>query len=1146
VGEALLDANVYFRPGDSFVEDQGAAFRAAVAKGLDGVKKRLDEEYIRTLVYPTDSESLITVSANAILAARDPWGEPYRGRFSIDHDSAVLELMSAGPDKKFDTDDDILAMTVKREWFLPFNAAIRDALAKLKDYPATTEEFFALLDRSGIRFYGLRDPWGNPLHAYVSNNRDRRTIDILCERPNPDPEQVERFRVALYSGTYFRAVQEKIETALKAAREFPADEAQLRALLSAAGLDFGALRDPWGHPYSVAVYSDAQFADRVRLYMYQDYQGAPAQRKEVIPTKFTYRVIEIGSRGADSKYGTHDNFAVARFHRLIQEDVAPTVPGSPVPKPASIPEGWGSITGVVTDLSDAAVPDAKVTLSGGFATRTGQDGRYYFRNLPAARYEMRFSQTGFQDWVVADVPVHPGQVTGVDAKLQLGTVQETVTVSASAPVVETSSGMAASIRSAAVTGPNFTPHVRDYFPETLLWNPELVTDASGKASLDFKLADNITTWHVAVIGSTLDGRIAEGSAEIRAFQPFFADLDPPQVLTVSDEISLPVPIRNYTAKEQTVAVEVAAPAELALLPAPRPPLRIAASGSANAVIGLRAAAAAEAAKLRVTARGSGAADAIEKSVAIHPFGEPVSHSVNDIVSGGRTLRLDVPAGVIPGSLRAEVKLYPNLMASVLESIEALLRKPTGCAEQTISSSYLNLMALRALDDAGIPDDRLEARARRNLLSGYQRLLGFRTSDGGFSYWSNRNPDLAITAYAIEFLEDAQEMVDIDDDVVDRARTWLNRQEPKSASERGLALRAMASGGKQFENAVADRLGALARTAEEMDDPYAIATFALAAMDAQKPELAAGAIGRLRKLAHDQQGMVWWRLLSNTPFYGWGRAGQIETTALAVTALARWRKHAGADAQLEGLIDRGALFLLRNKDDSGTWFSTQATIRVFTALFDALPAPEAAAGEPVEVLVNGVSAARLDLPGGRSVQGPVTLDVAQFLKPGVANEVTVRSPASRLGVQARFTAWWYEPWKGPQLSDQLALQVRYSATETAPNQPVRCDVTVSRPSFRGYGMVIAEVGLPPGAEVDRGTLDEAAVDSYEVAPDHVTFYVWPQANDTKFAFTFRPRYAIRAVSAPSVLYDYYNPDARVVLPPVPLAVGARTLKPVHSR
>jgi hypothetical protein len=116
-----------------------------------------------------------------------------------------------------------------------------------------------------------------------------------------------------------------------------------------------------------------------------------------------------------------------------------------------------------------------------------------------------------------------------------------------------------------------------------------------------------------------------------------------------------------------------------------------------------------------------------------------------------------------------------------------------------------------------------------------------------------------------------------------------------------------------------------------------------------------------------------------------------------------------------------------------------------------------------------------------------------------------------------------------------LQVHYSTAETSPNQPVRCDVTVSRPTFRGYGMMIAEVGLPPGAEVDRGTLDDAKVDSYEMAPDHVTFYVWPNANDTKFSFTFRPRYAIHAVSAPSVLYDYYNPDARTVLPPLALVV-----------
>ena len=86
------------------------------------------------------------------------------------------------------------------------------------------------------------------------------------------------------------------------------------------------------------------------------------------------------------------------------------------------------------------------------------------------------------------------------------------------------------------------------------------------------------------------------------------------------------------------------------------------------------------------------------------------------------------------------------------------------------------------------------------------------------------------------------------------------------------------------------------------------------------------------------------------------------------------------------------------------------------------------------------------------------------------------------------------------------------------------------------MVIAEVGLPPGAEVDRGTLanivddSNSRVDSFEVAPDHVTFYVWPRAADSRFHFVFRPRFAMTARSAPSTLYDYYNPDEHVVLAP----------------
>ena len=74
-----------------------------------------------------------------------------------------------------------------------------------------------------------------------------------------------------------------------------------------------------------------------------------------------------------------------------------------------------------------------------------------------------------------------------------------------------------------------TPRIRGFFPETLLWQPELTTDKQGRAQLDFKLADNITTRKMAVIGSTEDGEIGTAATEIRDFQPFFAELDPPRV-----------------------------------------------------------------------------------------------------------------------------------------------------------------------------------------------------------------------------------------------------------------------------------------------------------------------------------------------------------------------------------------------------------------------------------------------------------------------------------------------------------------------------------------------------------------------------------------------------------------------------------------
>ena len=56
--------------------------------------------------------------------------------------------------------------------------------------------------------------------------------------------------------------------------------------------------------------------------------------------------------------------------------------------------------------------------------------------------------------------------------------------------------------------------VRDWFPETLLWRPELITDDQGRATLDLDLADSITTWRLSASAVTADGQL--GAARRRS------------------------------------------------------------------------------------------------------------------------------------------------------------------------------------------------------------------------------------------------------------------------------------------------------------------------------------------------------------------------------------------------------------------------------------------------------------------------------------------------------------------------------------------------------------------------------------------------------------------------------------------------------
>ena len=352
------------------------------------------------------------------------------------------------------------------------------------------------------------------------------------------------------------------------------------------------------------------------------------------------------------------------------------------------------------------------------------------------------------------------------------------------------------------------------------------------------------------------------------------------------------------------------------------------------------------------------------------------------------------------------------------------------------------------------------------------------------------------------------------------------------------------------------LSYLATKSEEIDEPYLIASHALAAIDAQDQPAANRAITRLRALAKTEGDTTYWALETNTPFYGWGMAGRVETTALALQALARYAKLQSRQATTDPLVRSGLLFLLRQKDRYGVWYSTQATINVLDALVTLLATDtpqdqkNSASAVAVEIFINGQPATSLSLPPADQTAGLLRTDVSRFLGSG-ANRVELRRASRAAFASIQLVSTYYVPWadtgstanvvKKSVEASTLRLAATFDKYAAKINEEISCHVRAERVGFSGYGMLLAEIGLPPGADVDRASLESAmkssgwTISQYDVLPDRVVVYLWPRAGGIDFDFKFRPRFGMTAKAAPSVVYDYYNPEARAVVAPATFVV-----------
>ncbi|HUK29622.1 MAG TPA: MG2 domain-containing protein [Candidatus Acidoferrum sp.] len=1190
-------------------------FAAEIEAQITPIKRALDRQYSEKNEYAKSRPELDRILGDANLslsATRDPWGNPLHARFSVEQDKDKVEFVSAGPDKRFGTDDDFPVLAMSWPYFKPYDAAITRAV---QGYHERTGGFIrdagtlkTELLRQGVNFDSLRDPWG---HGYeLQFNIYRNMYFTIVRSAGPDGRfnsdaapSNDDFTISTVEIDSFADARVEIERALARdfdlMHEFPENMDQFLRALQMAGIDWNALSDAWGRPYDVIFSHENRYTDKVFIESYSDYLQHAGQKTNTVPVSEKLAIVTIQSRGKEGKQGAWDSINVARYSRIIGAQTSQDKVQIPIQSPTILSAGKGAISGVAEDPDGKAVVGTNVAAKNDettvtFETKTNANGVFVLRDLPTGMYTVTFTVPNFKTHVFTNVPVEAGNVTMLTAKLEIGAVAMETTVSAGGMEVLETVNSSVQITSVRPTNPNpqspnqnLTPRVREYFPETLYWQPELVTDANGRAHLKIPLADSITTWKLSAVASTLNGEIGTAEKEIRAFQPFFVEHDPPRFLTAGDEVSLPVILRNYLNHPLQMNVEMKSenwftllsPATLSANVSPREPAR--------EIFRFRATAPTKEAKQQVMARSADVSDAISRKVTVRPNGEEKTETISQVFDDATLFNVKIPETAIPGALESRLKIYPNLAAHVLESIEAILERPYGCGEQTISSTYPSILILKYLKESKQENLPIAWRAHHFVELGYQRLLSYQDDGGGFTYWGKGEADVALTAYAVRFLNEAKEFAGVEEDAIANAAEWLLKQQEsdgrwiardwrgnenalRSAMLTAYVARALAGlpteGGetkqekdlaKQIPVAVRHALDFIEPQTKSLDEPYLIAVLALTMLDIGDAARAVAPVERLRKMERQEGDTSYWSLETNTPFYGWGLAGRIETTALVLQAMVRGGGSESAESKK--LVSRGLLFLLRNQDRYGIWYSTQATVNVLETMgsltthaagSEVVTGSATTSGPKAEILVDGKQAVSIDLPAAGILVGPTNVDLSNFVAPG-EHKIEIRRPGGSWTASAQFVADYYVPWTHPteenalrqdeKVSDALRLGVKFDKDSAQIGEMIHCTVETERIGFRGYGMLLAEIGLPPGAEVDRASLESAMqgsrweINQYEVLPDRLIVYLWPRAGGTKFTFAFKLRYGIAALSTPSVLYDYYNPEARALVGPTRFTV-----------
>ncbi|XP_045321680.1 alpha-2-macroglobulin-like protein 1 isoform X2 [Leopardus geoffroyi] len=389
------------------------------------------------------------------------------------------------------------------------------------------------------------------------------------------------------------------------------------------------------------------------------------------------------------------------------------------------------------------------------------------------------------------------------------------------------------------------PQIRQYFPETWLWDLFPVGN-SGKEAVHVTVPDTITEWKAMTFcTSQTSGFGLSPTVGLTAFKPFFVDLTLPYSVVRGESFRLTATIFNYLkdcirvhahlAKSDEYQVESwTGPQDSSCLCADEAKsyhwnITAIKLGHVNFTVTTKIL---DSDELCGRQKGfvpeKGQSDTLIKPVLVKPEGVLVEKTHSSLLCPkgqvvSESISLELPVDVVPDSAKAYVAALGDIMGTALQNLDNLVQMPRGCGEQNMVLFAPIIYVLQYLKRARLLTEEIRSRAVGFLELGYQKELLYKHSNGSYSAFGEQdeNGNTWLTAFVTKCFGQAQEFIFIDEKNIQDALKWMAENQLPSGcyANVGKLLHTAMKGGVDDETSLTAYItAALLEMSKTIQDP----------------------------------------------------------------------------------------------------------------------------------------------------------------------------------------------------------------------------------------------------------------------------------------------------------------------------------------